>query len=189
MYRVIQFNQKVWLKPYIDMNIKLRTEAKNDFEKVFFKLINNAVSVKTVENARNHRDTKLVTTNKKINELASELNYHTSKYFSENLAAIEMKKTKFKLNKPIYHGMSILDLSKTLMNEFWYYYIKPKHRDKAKLCYMDTDNFIIPIKTEDFYEDIAGDVEKWFVTSNYDEHDKVLLPISMGKKVTVLMTD
>ena len=75
------------------------------------------------------------------------------------------------------------------MNEFWYYYIKPKHRDKAKLCYMDTDNFIIPIKTEDFYEDIAGDVEKWFVTSNYDEHDKVLLPISMGKKVTVLMTD
>ena len=88
------------------------------------------------------------------------------KHFSENLMAIEMKKTKVKMNKPIYLGMSILDISKTLMYEFWYYFIKPKYRDKAKLCYMDTDSFIIHIKTEGFYEDIADDFEKWFDTSN-----------------------
>ena len=120
VHRVIQFNQKAWLKPYIDMNTKLRTEAKNDFEKDFFKLMNNAVFGKTMENVRKHRDIKLVTTDKRRNQLASEPNYHTTKYFSENLMAIEMKKTKVKMNKPIYLGMSILDISKTLMYEFWY---------------------------------------------------------------------
>ena len=162
VHRVIEFNQEAWLKPYINMNTKLRTEAKNDFEKDFFKLMNNAVFRKTMENVRKHRDIKLVTTDKRRNQLASEPNYHTTKYFSENLMAIEMKKTKVKMNKPIYLGMSILDISKTLMYEFWYDYIKPKYQEKAKLCYMDTDSFIIHIKTEDFYEDIANDVEKWF---------------------------
>ena len=171
------------------MNTELRKEAKNDFEKDFFKLMNNAVFGKTMENVRKHRDIKLVTTDKRRNQLASEPNYHTTKYFSENLMAIEMKKTKVKMNKPIYLGMSILDISKTLMYEFWYYFIKPKYRDKAKLCYMDTDSFIIHIKTEDFYEDIADDVNKWFDTSNYDEHDKRPLPIGMNKKVIGLMKD
>ena len=180
VHRVIQFNQEAWLKPYIDMNTKLRTEAKNDFEKDFFKLMNNAVFGKTMENVRKHRDIKLVTTDKRRNQLASEPNYHTTKYFSENLMAIEMKKTKVKMNKPIYLGMSILDISKTLMHEFWYDYIKPKYQDKAKLCYMDTDSFVIHIKTEDFYEDIANDVEEWFDTSNYDNNRP--LPIGKSKK-------
>ena len=148
------------------MNTKLRTEAKNDFEKDFFKLMNNAVFGKTMENVRKHRDIKLVTTDKRRNQLASEPNYHTTKYFSENLMAIEMKKTKVKMNKPIYLGMSILDISKTLMYEFWYDYIKPKYQDRAKLCYMDTDGFITHIKTEDFCKEIANNVEKWFDTSN-----------------------
>ena len=121
---------------------------------------------KTMENVRKHRDIKLVTTDKRRNQLASEPNYHTTKYFSENLIAIETEKTKVKMNKPIYLGMSILDISKTLMYEFWYDYIKPKYQDKAKLCYMDTDSFVIHIKTEDFYKDIANDVEKWFFTFN-----------------------
>ena len=154
------------------MNTKLKTEAKNDFEKDFLKLMNDAVFGKTMENVRKHRDIKLVTTDKRRNQLVSEPNYHTTKYFSENLLAIEMKKTKVKMNKPVYLGMSILDISKTLMYEFWYDYIKPKYQDKAKLCYMDTDSFVIHIKTEDFYEDIANDVEEWFETSNYDEDDK-----------------
>ena len=108
--RIIQFHQKAWLKPYIDMNIKLRREAKNEFEKDFFKLMNNAV--------RKHRDIKVVTTDKRRNQLVSEPNYHTVKCFSENLMAIEMKKTKVKMNKPIYLGMSILNISKTFMYEF-----------------------------------------------------------------------
>ena len=107
MHRVIQFNQKAWLKPYIDMNTKLRTEAKNDFEKDFFKLMNNADFGKTVENVRKHRDIKLVATDKRRNQLAAEPNYHTSKHFSENLTAIVMKKAKVKMNKPIYLGMYV----------------------------------------------------------------------------------
>ena len=97
VHRVIQFNQKAWLKPYIDMNTELRKEAKNDFEKDFFKLMNNAAFGKTMENVRKHRDIKLVTTDKRRNQLASEPNYHTTKYFSENLIAIDMKKTKVKI--------------------------------------------------------------------------------------------
>ena len=147
--RVIPFNQKAWLKPYIDLNTELRKEAKNGFEKDFFKLMNNAVFGKTMENVRKHRDIKLVTTDKRRNQLASEPNYHTTKYFSKNLIPIEMKKTKVKMNKPIYLGMSILDISKTLMYEFWYDYIKPKYQDRAKLCYMDIDSFVIHIKAED----------------------------------------
>ena len=116
VHRVIHFNQKAQLKPYIDMNTELRKEAKNDFEKDFFKLMNNAVFGKTMENVRKHRDIKLVTTDEKRNKLVSEPNYHTTKRFSENLIAIEMKKTKVKMNKPIYLGMSILDISKTYMN-------------------------------------------------------------------------
>ena len=123
-----------------------------------------------MENMSNHRDIKLVTTNERRNKLVSEPNYHTSKQFSENLLAIEMKKKKVKMNKPVYLGQAIFDISKTLMYEFWYDYIKPKYQEKAKLCYMDTDSFIIHIKTEDFYKDIANDVEKWFDTSNYDKN-------------------
>ena len=102
---VIQFNQEAWLKEYIDVNTKLRTEAKIDCEKDFFKLMNNSVYGKTMENVRNHRDIKLVTKDKKINQLISEPNYHATKYFSEDLLAIEMKKKKVKMNKPIYRDM------------------------------------------------------------------------------------
>ena len=140
-----------------------------------------------MENVRKHRDIKLVTTDKRRNQLASEPNYHTTKYFSKNLIPIEMKKTKVKMNKPIYLGMSILDISKTLMYEFWYDYIKPKYQDKAKLCYMDTDSFVIHIKTEDFHEDIANDVEEWFDTSNYDNNRP--LPIGKNKKVISVFKD
>ena len=102
------------------MNTKLRKEAKNDFEKDFFKLMNNSVFRKTMENVRKHKDIKLVTTEEKRIILGSEPNYHTTKRFSENWLAIEMKKTKVKLNKPIYLGMSVLDISKMPMYKFWY---------------------------------------------------------------------
>ena len=119
VHRVIKIKQKAWLKLYIDMNTKLRKEAKSEFGKDFFKLMNNSVFGKTMENVRKHRDIKLVTTEEKRIKLVSEPNYHTTKHFSDNLLAIEMKKTKVKMNKPVYLGMSILDISKTLMYEFW----------------------------------------------------------------------
>ena len=87
------------------------------------------------------------------------------------------------MNKPTHLGMSILDISKILMYEFWYDYTKPRYGDRAKLCYMDTDSFVIHIFTEDFFEDIANDAERWFDTSNYDENNKRPLPIGMNKKV------
>ena len=106
------------------MNTKLRKEAKSEFEKDFFKLMNNSVFRKTMDNVRKHRDIKLVTTEEKIIKLVSEPNYQTTKQFSENLLVIEMKKTKLKINKPVYLGMSILNISKTLMYEFWYDYCR-----------------------------------------------------------------
>ena len=144
--------------------------------------MNNSVFGKTMENIRKQRDFKLVTTEEQRSKLVSEPNYHTTKYFTENLLEIEMKKTKVTMNKPLYLGMTILDISKTLMYKFWYDYIKPKYGDRAKLCYTDTDSFIIHIFTEGFFEDIAGDVEGWFDISNYDENDKRPLPIGKNKK-------
>ena len=114
----------------------------------------------SMENVRRHRDVKLVTTNVKRKKLVSEPNYHTTKWFSENLLAIEKKKTLIKANKPIYLGLAILALSKIKMYEYWYDDMKPKYGDRIKLCYMDTNSFIMHSKTEDFYKDIANDVEK-----------------------------
>ena len=166
------------------MNTELRKPAKNDFEKDFYKLMNNAVSGKTMENVRKHRDIKLVTTDKRRNQLKSEPNYHTTKWFPENLLAIEMKKTKVEMN---YLGLLILEISKTLMYEFWYNYMKPKYGENVKLCYMDTDSFIIHIKTKDFYKHVANDVERRFDTSNYEVNRP--LPIEKNEKVIGLMKD
>ena len=105
VYRIIEFNQEAWLKPYIDKNTELRKTAKNDFLKVFLKLMNNTVFGKTMENVRKHRD-------KKRGKLVSEPNYHTINYISKNLSIIEMRRTKVKMNKPIYLGLSILEINK-----------------------------------------------------------------------------
>ena len=158
IHRVIEFNQDAWL----------RKAGKNDFEKYFFKLMNNSVFGKTMENIRKHRDIKLETTGKKRSKLVSEPNYHTFNLIGEDLSIIEMKKTKVKMNKPIYLGLSILEISKILMYEFWYDYMKPKYGNDVKLCYMDTDSFIMNIKTNKFYEDITNDVQNRFDTSNYE---------------------
>ena len=151
--------------------------------------MNNSVFGKTMENVRKHRDIKLVATEERRNKLVSEPNYHTTKHFSENLLAIEMKKAKVKINKPIYLGMSILGISKTLMYEFCYEYIKPKYKEKAKLCRMDTDSFIINIFTEDFFEDINNDIERWFDISNYDKNDKRPLQTGINKEVIGIFKD
>ena len=177
------------VKSYIDMNTELRKKAQNEFEKNFFKLMNNSVFGKTMENVRNHRDIKLITTYKRRKRLASEPNYHSHKKFSEHLMAIEMITTRVKMIKPLHLGMSIFDISETLMYEFWQDYINPQYEDKAKLCYTVTDSFIINIKTEDFFEDTSNDVERWFDTSNYVKNDKRALPIDKNKKVPGLFKD
>ena len=158
------------------MNTELRKAAKNDFEKDLFKLMNNSVFGKTMENIRKHMDIKLLTTDKKRSKLVSEPNYHTINLISEDLSIIEMKRSKVKMNKPIY-----------LIYEFWYDYMRPKYGNDVKLCYMDTDSFIMNIKTNDFYEDIASDVENSFDTSNYEVNRP--LPMGKNKKVIGLMKD
>ena len=169
------------------MNTESRKQSKNDFEKGFYKLMNNAAFGKTMENARKERDIKLVTIDKRSNQLVSEPKYNTTKWFSENLLAIEMKKTKVKMNKPVYLSLSILEISKTLIYKFWYNYMKPKYGDNVKLCYMDTDSFIMHIKTEDFYKNIAKDAEKRLDTSNYEINRP--LPTGKNKKVNGLIKD
>ena len=187
IHRVIEFNQEAWLKPYIDMNTELRKLARNDFDKDLFKLMNNSVFGKTMENIRKHRDIKLITTDKKRSKLVSEPSYHTINLISEDLSIVEMKKTKVKMNKPIYLGLSILEISKTLMYEFWYDYMKPKYNNDIKFCYMDADSFKMNIKTNDFYNDIANDVENRFDTSNYEVNRP--LPTGKNKKIIGLMKD
>ena len=187
VHQVLEFDQEAWLKGYINFNTELRKKATNDFEKDFFKLMNSAVFGKTMENVRKHRDIKLVKTDKKRNKLDSEPNFHTMKLIDDNLAIIEMKKVKVKINKPIYLGLSILDISKITMYEFWYDFIKSKYGCSAKLCYMDTDSFIINVKTEYFYKDISENVIERFDTSNYI-HDRPL-PRGVNKKVLGLMKD
>ena len=167
------------------MNTKLKTDAKNDFQKDFFKLMNNSVFRNTIENVRKHRDIKLVTTDKRRNQLASEPNYHTTKHFSDNLMAIEMKKTRVKMNKPIYLGMSILDISKILMYEFQYNYVKPKYQNKSKLCYMDTDSSLFILKLKIFMKILQ------IMLKNGLTHLTMTLTLTMGKnkKVTGLFKD
>ena len=171
----------------MDVNTKLRKKATNDFEKYFFKLMNNAVFGKTMENVRKHRDIKLVKSDKKRNKLVSEPSFHTMKLIDNNLAIIEMRKVNVKMNKPMYLGLSILDISKITMYEFWYDYVKTKYEDKARLCYMDTDSFVVNIKTKDFYKDVSQGVNKRFDTSNYI-FDRPL-PTGINKKVIGLMKD
>ena len=182
VHSVISFRQGAWLRPYIDLNTELRKNAKNEFGKGFYKLKINSVYGKTVQNDRKQRDIKLATTEAKRNKLASEPNYHSTICISKHLLVMEMKKTEVKINKPIYLGQAVLDLSKTLMFEFWYDYLKPMYGDKIRLCYTDTDSFVMHIKTDDFYKDINNDVDKWFDTSNYDKNDNRPLEIGKNKR-------
>ena len=184
IHRVIEFNQSPWLKTYIDFDTQLRTAATNDFEKDFFKLMNNSVFGKTIENIRKHRNIKLVTTEEKYLRTVMKPNFKSGVLFGENLMGCEIGKIKVVMNKPVYLGQVILDLSKIVMYQFHYDYMVPKYGlEKLKLCYMDTDSLVYDIKTEDFYEDISNDVEARFDTSGYSKTDFRPLPIGLNKKV------
>ena len=189
VHRLISFNQEARMKDYIIPKFEKRKKADSEFKKDFYKLMCNAVFGKSMEQVRNHRDIRLVTTDKKRCQLVSEPNYHTTKRFSEDLIAIEMKKTEMKMKKPIYSGLAILDISKTLMYEFWYDYIKPKYDSNIGLCYMDTDSFMFHVETEDFYKGISNDVDNRFDTSAYSKDLNRPLSIGKNKKVLGVMKD
>ena len=189
IHRGIKFIEAAFLKPYIDKNVILRTQAKNEFDKDFFKLMNNAVFGKTMENIRNRVNIKLINTEEQLKKLVAKPNYESRKIFNEKLVSVHMKKTSLTMNKPVYLGMCILDLSKTLMFDFHYKYIKPKYGNKAKLLFTDTDSFLYEIETEDFYKDIAGDVQDRFDTSNYPEGHPSGIPTRINKKVLGMFKD
>ena len=165
VHRVLEFTQKPWMKPYIDFNTKKRTNAKNSFEKDFFKLMNNSVFGKTMENLRKRSNIKLETDPDHLLKLTRQPMYVSSKIFDENLVGVQMKKARLVLDKPSYVGFSILDLSKTLMYDFHYNYIRKKYPD-AKLLFTDTDSLFYHIKAEDLYSDLYKDKER-FDNSDY----------------------
>ena len=148
------------MKPYIDFNTQLRTLAMNDFQKDFFKLMNNAIFGKTMENIRKHRNIKLVTSRESYLKTVIKPNFKSGVLFGENLMGCEMGKIKVVMTKPVYLGQAILDLSKIIMYEFHYDYMKRKYNDdRIQLCYMDTNLLVYHIKNKDFYADIANDVQ------------------------------
>ena len=189
IHRGIKFKESQWLEKYIALNTELRTVAKNEFEKDFFKLMNNSVFGKTMENIRHRVDIKLVNDKKQAEKLSAKPNFNHRNIFSEDLVAIHMKKTKLVFNKPVYLGMCILDLSKTLMYDFHYNYIKQKYEDKAKLLFTDTDSLMYEIQTEDFYKDISADVKHRFDTSNYPHDHPSGIPSGFNKKVLGMFKD
>ena len=189
IHRGIKFKESQWLKKYIALNTNLRTKARNEFEKDFFKLMNNSVFGKTMENIRNRSVIKLVTDEIKAENLAAKPNFKHCNIFNEDLIAIHMKKTILTFDKPVYLGMCVLDLSKTLMYDFHYNYIKKKYGDKAKLLFTDTDSLMYEIKMEDFYKDISGDVKDKFDTSDYPPNHPSGIPTGCNKKVLGMFKD
>ena len=171
VHRVLEFDQSPWLRQYIDFNTEKRKDAKNAFEKDFFKLMNNSVFGKTMENIRKRVDVRMVTDEKKLLKMASKPTYVSSKIFNDNLVAVHKIKETLTLNRPAYVGMCILDLSKTLMYDFHYNYIKNKYKDKAKLLFTDTDSLAYEIEAEDVYQDFWNDREK-FDNSEYMKSSK-----------------
>ena len=168
IHRVLKFDQSLWLKQYIDFNTEKRKNAKNSFKKDFFKLMDNSVFGKTTENLRKRVDVRLVTDGKKLDKLTSKPTYVSSKIFNENLMAVHKVKETLTLNRLAYVGMCILDLSKTLMYNFHYGYIKRMYGNKAKLLFTDTDSLTCEIETEDVYKDFWNDKDM-FDNSDYPE--------------------
>ena len=183
VHRGIKFYQSPWMEPYIRKNTELRKEAKNAFEKDFFKLMNNSVFGKTIENIRKRQNVKLIDNRKKALKLSSKPNFDRATIFDEHLVAIHMKKTEVYFNKPIYVGQAILDLSKTLMFDFHYNYIKKKYGEKAELLMTDTDSLMYLIQTDDVYNDIKKDVKKKFDTSNFPDVHPSGIATGVNEKV------
>ena len=178
VHRVLEFDQSPWMAPYIEMNTELRKQAQSDFEKDFFKLMNNSVFGKTMENLRRRINIHLIKGDvnaqgwNKLRKLIAKPSYAGRKTFNESLTAIHMYKDKLCLNRPIYVGMCILDLSKTLMYDYYYNKLKKQYGNKCQLLYTDTDSLLIHIETEDVYKDMR-DSSELYDTSNFNKHHEL----------------
>ena len=186
--RALEFEQECWMEPYIRMNTEFRKQAKNDFEKNFYKLMNNSVFGKTMENLRKRVDIKIVRSNEKdkIRKLVASPLYARHVIFTNDLVGIDMHKSRLLLNKPVYTGMTILDKSKILMYDFFYNHLKKQYGEKCELLYTDTDSLLLKIETEDVYKDIKAN-ENFYDTSDYPKEHP--LHSTMNKKVLGKMKD
>ena len=189
VHRALSFKQSPWMEPYIRKNTELRKATDNSFEKDFFKLMNNSVFGKTIENIRKRQNIFLVDNRKTALNLSKRPNFERVTIFDKNLIAAHMKKTEIYFNKPVYVGQAILDLSKTLMYDFHYNYIKPKYGKKAELLFTDTDSLMYQIQTEDFYKDISADIKTKFDTSDYPKDHPSGILTGENKKVIGMFKD
>ena len=188
IHRALRFEQSPWMEPYIRMNTELRKQATSAFEKDLYKLMNNSVFGKTMENLRKRVDVKLVRAHEeeKLRRLIASPSLARANIFDDDLAAIEVHKSRLVLNRPVYVGMSILDLSKTLMYDFYYGQLKNQYGDRCQLLYTDTDSLLLEIETEDVYRDMIAHA-KLYDTSDYPrEHPMHSVE---NKKVLGKMTD
>ena len=167
VHRAISFKQSNFLKPFIEFNTEKRKQAKNDFEKDLFKLMNNSVYGKTMENVRNHLDYELVNTPERFQKCVNKPTYRHRHIINENLVGVEKDFATVKLDKPIYMGMSILDYSKVHMYSFYYDVLKPKYNDDIKLVYTDTDSYVIKVDTDDLYNDFQ-EINEYMDFSDYN---------------------
>ena len=189
VHRGISFYQSSWMEPYIRKNTELRKTAANSFEKDIFKLMNNSVFGKTIENIRKRQNIELVDNRKRADKLSSKPNFDRVTIFDRNLIEVHMKNTEVYFNKPVYVGQAILDLSKTLMFDFHYNYIKKKYENRAELLFTDTDSLMFQIYTDDFYLDITPDIKFKFDTSDYPPDHPSEIPTGFNKKVIGMFKD
>ena len=189
IHRIIRFKQRAWLKEYIDLNTGLRAKSTSESEKDFFKLMNNSVFGKMMENIRKRVDVKLVNTEKQALKLVAKPNFDRRTIFNDKLVAVHMKRTKLVFNKPIYLGFAILDLSKILMYDFHYNFVRKMYGSKAKLLFTDTDSLAYEIETEDFYKDMIPYAKSKFDTSNYPTDHPSGMPAGLNKKVVGMFKD
>ena len=189
VHRGISFYQSSWMEPYIRKNTELRKTAANSFEKDFFKLMNNSVFGKTIENIRKRQNIFIIDDRKKASKLTSRPNFDRATIFDKNLIAVHMKKNRSLFQQTSICWTRILDLSKTLMFDFHYNYIQEKYKDKAELLFTDTDSLIYQIHTDDFYQDISYDIQTKFDTSDYLPNHLSGIPTGVNKKVIGMFKD
>ncbi|KAK3083783.1 hypothetical protein FSP39_003181 [Pinctada imbricata] len=168
IHRVLEFTQSPWLKSYIDFNTEKRAQAKTDFEKDFYKLMNNSVFGKTMENMRKRMNVELVHKKERLRKVCAKPNFQSFKIFNEDLVAVNLRKTNIVLNRPIYAGFCILDIAKLFMFQFHYDFVKSKYGNKASLLFTDTDSLCYEIETHDFYKDMSEHISL-FDTSNFEK--------------------